>query len=82
MVVEGLFVRVRRGAQSWADLARAGVWEERHLVAKENVWERGRRAIEVAERKAAAAEVAGFMAVDWCGWYNLGNRRECSSGLR
>lgn len=55
-----LFAVVRREDRSCADLAVD--WEARQRVAKEHVWRRGRRAIEVAERKAAGALVAGLMA--------------------
>jgi hypothetical protein len=46
----------------------------RHLVAKVHVCRRGSRAIEVAERRATEAEVAGLMmrVLVWIGWYNLG----------
>ena len=57
--------------ESWADLA--AVWEARHLVAKPQVCRGESRAIEVAERKAAVAEVAGLMADVW-DRYNLGKR--------
>jgi hypothetical protein len=59
--VVGLFAVVRRVVKRGADVAAAEVWEARHLVAKVHVWRRGRRAVEVAERKAAEAEVAGRM---------------------
>jgi hypothetical protein len=62
-------VLVRRVLESWADVA---VWEARHLVAKLQLRVRESRAIEVAERRAAEAEVAGLMAAVWCGWNNLG----------
>ena len=55
--VEGVG-RVRRSA----DLA---VWEAKHLVAKPRAVGLGRRAIDVAERSAAAGEeVAGFIAAE------------------
>jgi hypothetical protein len=50
----------------------ATVWEARHLVAKLYVCDRGSRAIEVTERKAAVAEGVGRMAKDLCQCYNLG----------
>ena len=63
-------VVVRRGVVICADLA--AVWEARHLVANVDVCDRGRRAIEVAERKAAVAEGVGLMAEDLCQCYSLG----------
>lgn len=71
VVAAGLLELVRRVEGSWADLA--AVWEARHRVAKEQVCRRGRRAIEVAERKAAVADVVGLMAEELCRVYNLGN---------
>jgi hypothetical protein len=63
VVVQELFGLVRRVLESWADVA---VWEARHLVAKLHVCDRESRAIDVAERRAAQAEVAGLMAAIWC----------------
>lgn len=63
--VGALFADVRRGLENWADLA--AVWEARQRVAKEHVWRRGSRAMDVAARKAAGAVVAGLMANGWCG---------------
>jgi hypothetical protein len=60
-----LFAVVRRGLASCADLA--AVWEPKHRVAKPQVWRRGSRAIDVAERRAAGAEVTGLMTNVWCG---------------
>lgn len=79
MVAGVLFAVVRREVKSWADLA--AVWEARHLVAKLQVCRRGRRASEVAVRKAAGAEVVGLMAGYRGGMYNLGkaNGRESTS---
>jgi hypothetical protein len=62
---------VRRGLVRCADLA--AVWEARHLVAKLHVCCRGSRTLDVAERKAAAAEVGGRMVEVSC--YNLGMER-------
>lgn len=70
MVAERLFAGVCRVLVSWGDLA--AVWEARHLVANVQVCRRGSRAIEVAERKAAVAELDGLMAEELCGSYNLG----------
>jgi hypothetical protein len=63
--VGALFAVVRRGLESWADLA--AVWEARQRVAKLHVCGRGSRAREVAARKAAGAVVADLMANGWCG---------------
>ena len=59
-----LFAVARRGLESCADVA--AVWEAKQRVAKVQVCRRGSRAIDVAERIAAGAEVAGLMANVWC----------------
>jgi hypothetical protein len=60
--VEGLYAPGRRVLGVGADVAAAAVWVARQRVAKEQVCRRERRAIEVAVRIAAEAEVAGLMA--------------------